>query len=77
MGSIKMQGIVIDMNEDQLKTLGNLQRFLEGPVMTDFAVASEERYVHCKNRPTLRLWAVEAIQRDHCAALSGTRQLKS
>ena len=36
--------MVIDMNDEQLKTLGDLQGFLEGTVMMDFAVAPEERY---------------------------------
>ena len=39
-----MRGMVIDMNDEQLKTLGDLQGFLEGTVMMDFAVAPEERY---------------------------------
>ena len=32
------------MNDEQLKTLGDLQGFLDGTVMMDFAVAAEERY---------------------------------
>jgi transposase InsO family protein len=36
--------MVIDMNDEQLKTLVDLQGFLEGTVMVDFAVAGDERY---------------------------------
>ncbi|MBK7234434.1 MAG: transposase family protein [Sterolibacteriaceae bacterium] len=36
--------MVIDMNDEQLKTLADLQGFLEGTVMMDFAVAGDERY---------------------------------
>ena len=42
-GSINMRGMVIDMNDEQLKTLADLQGFLDGTVMMDFAVAGEER----------------------------------
>ncbi len=38
-----MRGMVIDMNDEQVKTLGDLQGFLEGTVMMDFAVATGER----------------------------------
>ena len=44
LGSINMRGMVIDMNDEQLKTLADLQGFLDGTVMMDFAVAGEERY---------------------------------
>jgi transposase InsO family protein len=36
--------MVIEMDDEQLKTLGDLQGFLNGTVMMDFTVASEERY---------------------------------
>ena len=39
-----MRSMVIDMNDEQLKTLADLQGFLEGTVMMDFAVAGDERY---------------------------------
>ena len=39
-----MRSMVIDMNDEQLKTLVDLQGFLDGTVMMDFAVAGEERY---------------------------------
>ena len=39
-----MRGMVIDMNDEQLKTLADLQGFLDGTVTMDFAVAAEERY---------------------------------
>jgi len=35
--------MVIDMNDEQLKTLADLQGILDGTVMMDFAVAGEER----------------------------------
>lgn len=39
-----MRGMVIDMNDEQLRTLGDLQGFLNGTVAMDFTVAAEERY---------------------------------
>jgi hypothetical protein len=36
--------MVIDMNDEQLKTLADVQGFLEGTVMLDFVVAGDERY---------------------------------
>ena len=36
--------MVIDMNDEQLKTLADLQGFLDGTVTMDFAVAGDERY---------------------------------
>ena len=39
-----MQGMVIDMNDEQLHTLADLQAFLDGTVALDFTVAAEERY---------------------------------
>jgi transposase InsO family protein len=39
-----MRGMVIDMNDEQLRTLAELQAFLDGTVAVDFAVASEARY---------------------------------
>lgn len=39
-----MRSMVIDMNDEQLKTLADLEGFLEGTVMMDFAVAGDERY---------------------------------
>jgi len=39
-----MRSMVIDMNDEQLKTLADLQGFLEGTVRMDFAVAADERY---------------------------------
>ena len=43
-GSINMRSMVIDMNDEQLKTLADLQEFLKGTVMMDFAVEGDERY---------------------------------
>ena len=39
-----MQGMVIDMNDEQLHTLADLQAFLDGTVALDFTVAAEDRY---------------------------------
>ena len=39
-----MQGMVIDMNDEQLHTLADLQAFLDGTVALDFTVAANERY---------------------------------
>ena len=36
--------MVIEMNDEQLRTLADLRGFLDGTVMMDFAVAAEERY---------------------------------
>jgi transposase InsO family protein len=39
-----MRGMVIDMKDEQLRTLAQLQGFVDGTVAVDFAVAGEERY---------------------------------
>jgi hypothetical protein len=39
-----MQSMVIQMNDRQLRTLAQLQFFLDGTAAVDFAVAAEERY---------------------------------
>jgi len=39
-----MRGMVIDMNDEQLRTLADLQDFLDGTVAMDRAVAVGERY---------------------------------
>jgi len=39
-----MRGMVIDMNDEQLRTLADLQAFLTGTVAMDFTVAADERY---------------------------------
>ena len=39
-----MRGMVIDMNDEKLKTLVQLRAFLEGTETVDFAVTVEERY---------------------------------
>ena len=39
-----MRGMVIDMDDEQLRTLADLQGFLDGTVAMDFAVAADERY---------------------------------
>jgi hypothetical protein len=36
--------MVIDMNDEQLKTLADLQGFFEGAVTMDFVVAGDEHY---------------------------------
>ena len=39
-----MRGMVIDMNDEQLRSLVQLQAFLDGTLAVDFAVAPDERY---------------------------------
>jgi len=39
-----MRGMVIDMNDEQLRTLGDLQAFLKGSATMDFTVTAEQRY---------------------------------
>jgi hypothetical protein len=39
-----MRGMVIDMKDEQLRTLAQLQGFVDGTVAVDFAVTGEERY---------------------------------
>ena len=39
-----MRGMVIDMKDEQLRTLADLQAFLTGTVAMDFTVAANERY---------------------------------
>lgn len=39
-----MRGMVIEMNDEQLRTLDDLRGFLEGTVTMEFAVAADERY---------------------------------
>src|ERR1035437_3964046 len=39
-----MRGMVIDMNDEKLKTLAQLRAFVDGTVTVDFAVTVEERY---------------------------------
>ena len=39
-----MRSMVIDMNDEQLRTLAQMQAFLDGTVAVEFSVAHEERY---------------------------------
>ena len=39
-----IRGMVIDMNDEQLRTLGDLQAFLTRTVALDFTVEADERY---------------------------------
>src|ERR1700674_4875899 len=39
-----MRGMVIDMNDEQLRTLAELRAFLDGTGVVEFSVATEERY---------------------------------
>jgi hypothetical protein len=39
-----MRGMVINMNDEQIRTLAQLQAFLDGTSAVDFAVAADERY---------------------------------
>lgn len=43
-GSINMRGMVIEMNDEQLRTLEDLQGFLNGTVTMGLTVAEDERY---------------------------------
>lgn len=43
MGSIMMRSMVIDMNDDQFRTLAQTQAFVDATVAVEFAVAVEER----------------------------------
>jgi hypothetical protein len=37
-----MRGMVIDMNDEQLRTLAEVQAFLDGTGVVEFSVATEE-----------------------------------
>ena len=39
-----IRGMVIDMNDEQLRTLADLQAFLTGTVAMGFTVATDDRY---------------------------------
>ena len=39
-----MRGMVIDMNDEKLQTLGQIRAFLSGTVTVEFSVTTEERY---------------------------------
>lgn len=39
-----MRGMVIEMNDEQLRSLADLQGFLDGTVTMEFTVAEDERY---------------------------------
>jgi len=39
-----MRGMVIDMNDEQLRTLADLEAFLDTTVAMDFTVAADQRY---------------------------------
>ncbi len=39
-----MRGMVINMNDEQIRTLAQLQAFLDGTSAVDFVVAADERY---------------------------------
>ncbi len=42
--SINMRDMEIEMNDEQLRTLTDVQSFLDGTVAMDFTLASEERW---------------------------------
>ena len=70
-----MRSMVIDMNDEQLKTLADLQGFLDGTVMMDFAVAGDERYGFIAR--TVKRFGYGRLKRSDKAivfALSGTGQ---
>ena len=39
-----MRGMLIDMDDEQLRTLADVQEFWDGTVVMEFAVAEDERY---------------------------------
>jgi transposase InsO family protein len=65
--SIIMQGMVIYMNEQQLKTLEQLQAFLDGTVAIDLQLAPAERYA-CISR-TLRRFSYAYLKRTQKAVV--------
>jgi len=69
-----MQGMVIDMNDEQLHTLADLQAFLDRTVALDFTVAAEERYEFIAR--TVRRFGYSRLKRADKAviALSRARQ---
>lgn len=54
-----MRGMAIDMNDEQLHTLAQLQAFLDGTAVVEFAVAAEARYdfIACTVRRPMRCGA--------------------
>jgi hypothetical protein len=59
--AIIMQGMVIDMNEQQLQTLEQLQAFLDGTTAIEWQLAPAERYA-CISR-TLRRFGYAHLKR--------------
>jgi hypothetical protein len=50
-----MQGMVIQMNDEQFLTLAQLQAFLDGTLAVDFSVLPAERYSIIARTITARL----------------------
>ena len=44
LGSIKLLSMVIQMNDRELRSLAQLQSFLDGTTAVDFALSAAERY---------------------------------
>jgi hypothetical protein len=69
-GSITMQGMVIQMNDEQFLTLAQLQAFLDGTLAVDFSVLPRRALQHHRpHGPPLRLSAPEARAEGRCAAI--------
>ena len=70
-----MRGMVIDMKDEQLRTLAQLQALVDGTVAVGFAVTGEQRYGFIARHPTaLRLRAPKTTRQGRGAALSGARE---
>lgn len=67
LGSITMQGMVIQMNDRQLQTLAQLQAFLDGTLAVDFSVAATERYGFISR--TVRRFAYGRLKRAQRAVV--------
>jgi transposase InsO family protein len=62
-----MRGMVIDMNDEQLRTLADLQGFLSGTVTMDFSVSGDERYAFITR--TVRRFGYGRLQRGDKAVV--------
>ena len=56
-----MRGMVIDMNDEQLRTLADVQGFLDGTVAMDFTVVEGERYAFIARGRVLDRVAIRAM----------------
>ncbi|MHB1585630.1 MAG: hypothetical protein ACYCRH_02185 [Acidiferrobacteraceae bacterium] len=73
-GSIMMRGMVIDMNDEQLRTLADFQAFLTGTVAMDCTVAANERYEFIEQgRQVRRSWGVRTRDQRMVAGCNHAR----